>query len=302
MGSTMSARDTHRTRQPRLAERLLEPPGCLLGKRQSVMISSIFAIPTMLAKEILSLQHPIVKHLVLIRQNKAYRQEQRSLLITGKNVIEELAQLYTFKRVLLQKGYSAPFPFKSQETIVVSRAIIEKITSLENPEELVAEIDQPQPSSLVMKNRVLLIDKISDPGNLGTLLRTALAFGWDGVFVLEGSVDLFNDKVVRASKGAIFQLVFDHGNEQDLEQLLQARSWMLLAANTSGQAVEHFVPNSHPLLLAIGNESHGLSDFVSQRFQPVSLPMKGNMESLNAAVAGGIFLYLLQGAYDESSR
>jgi len=260
---------------------------------------SIFSILVMLAKEILSLQHPIVKHLVQLRQSKAYREEYRSLLVTGSNVIKELAQTHRFKRVLLQKGYSAPFPFHSQETIVVTRAIIEKVAALENPEEIVVEIDQPRPSSLSFKKRVLLLDKISDPGNLGTLLRTALAFGWDGVFVLEGSVDLFNDKVVRASKGAIFHLPFACGTENALTQLLNAHPWTLLAASASGQDVKQWISNDHapPLLLAIGNESRGLSDFISQQFTHVALPMKGPIESLNAAVAGGIFLYLFQGGY-----
>lgn len=254
----------------------------------------------MLAKEILSLQHPIVKHLVQLRQTKAYREEYRSLLVTGSNVIEELAQVHRFKRVLLQKGYSAPFPFHAQETLVVTRAIIEKIAPLENPEKIVVEMDLPQPSSLSSKKRVLLLDKISDPGNLGTLLRTALAFGWDGVFILEGSVDLFNDKVVRASKGAIFHLPFACGNEDSLTQLLNAHPWTLLAASASGEDVKQWISNPlhpHPLLLAIGNESRGLSDFVSRQFTHVALPMRGTMESLNAAVAGGIFLYLFQGAH-----
>jgi RNA methyltransferase, TrmH family len=251
----------------------------------------------MLTKEILSLQHPIVKHLVQLRQNKAYRDEQQSLLITGINAIQELAETGTFKRVLIENGFSAPFSFQSQETLFVSRSILEKITALENPEPLVVEIDRPSSSPLFLKKRVLLLDRISDPGNLGTLLRTALAFGWDGVFLLEGSVDLFNDKVLRASKGAIFQLSFDRGDETALQQLLDSQSWALLSAQAGGQDVKQLDPiilSTQPLMLAVGNESHGLSDFVSHRFTPFALPMKGQTDSLNAAVAGSIFLYLLQ--------
>ena len=251
----------------------------------------------MLAKEILSLQHPIVKHLVQLRQNRAYREEQQSVLITGINVVQELAQVSSFRRVLLEEGYVAPFSFQSDETLFVTRQILKKITALENPEPLLVEIDRPSPSSLFLKKRVLILDRISDPGNLGTLLRTALAFGWDGVFALDGCVDFFNDKVLRASKGAIFQLAFDQGNEAALQKLLDSQSWNLLSATANGQDVKQLdsgTLSSQPLMLAIGNESCGLSDFVSHRFTPFALPMKGKTDSINAAMAGSIFLYLLQ--------
>ena len=246
----------------------------------------------MLTKEILSLQHPTVKHLTHLRQNKAYRDEQGTLLITGINVLNELSQTLTFKRVLLLKNAAAPFSYKAEETLYVSKEILAKITGLESPEPIIAEIARPQASDLSMKNRVLVLDKIADPGNLGTLLRTALAFGWEGVFLLEGSVDLFNDKALRASKGAIFSLPYFSGDEQALEALLSKKSWTALAADVKGPGAK--APSPTPLLLAIGNEAHGLSEFVANRFSPIALPMSNKMESLNAAVAGGILLYLLR--------
>ncbi len=253
----------------------------------------------MLTKEILSLQHPIVKHLVHLRKSKAYRDEQGTLLITGRNVLEELSKSRRFKRVLLEKGSSASFSYNAEETLFVSKEILSKITGLVSAEEIVAEIEKPPSSDLSHKRRVLVLDRIADPGNLGTLLRTALGFGWDGVFLLEGSVDLFNDKALRASKGAIFSLPFSYGDEKSLEFLLSKQSWTLLAADPRGDDSSTFASLPSPLLLAIGNESQGLSPFIVSRFTSISLPMNKKMQSLNAAVAGGILLYLLQGPRHE---
>jgi TrmH family RNA methyltransferase len=245
----------------------------------------------MLAKEILSLQHPLVKHLVRVRQNKSYREAQETVLFTGINALKELAQSHSFEKLFIQKGFNLPFSHSAKETYIVSKEVLSKITALENPEGVAAELRKPEPQDLSKCQRVLLIDKLSDPGNLGTLLRTALSFGW-GVFIMEGSVDLFNDKTLRASKGAIFSLVFDRGDEEHLKKLLSKRPWKLLAADPEGKKLP--VVKQEPLILAIGNEAHGLSSFIKKTFETIAIPMKNHTESLNAAIAGGILLYLFQ--------
>lgn len=247
----------------------------------------------MVAKEISSLQHSLVKHLVRVRENREYREQAGSLLFTGRNAIKELASSGKFARVFLQQGYEVPFLCDAEEIYTVSESVMSKITGLKTPEEIAVEIRQPQPCDLAHFKRVLLVDKISDPGNLGTLLRTALGFGW-GVFLLEGSVDLFNEKVLRASKGAIFSLPFDRGDEQKLKTLIDKQNWRLLAADAKGVAVDTISDKERPILLALGNEGVGLSPFVASQFEKISIPIKGALDSLNAAVAGGVLLYLLQ--------
>jgi len=259
----------------------------------------------MLTKEILSLQHPIVKHFVNLRKNKAYREEHRSLLVTGMNALCELSSSHCFTRLLVVKKKTVPFRYQAIETLIVTEDILKKITGLETPEDIVAEIPQPKESDLSRCERILLLDKISDPGNLGTLLRTAVALKWDAVFHLEGSVDLFNDKVLRSSKGAIFRLPFSRGNEASLQALIdthvQKTPWTLFAADPRGDPLAKYLPCQGPLILAIGNESQGLSPFISMTFQRVALPMDGAMESLNAAIAGSIFMYILRGHCHERS-
>lgn len=247
----------------------------------------------MLAKEILSLQHPIVKHLVALRSSKAYRKEQGTLLITGSNMFSEIAGLHNFRRILLQRGHPIPFSYKSEETLIVTEEILRKITGLSNPEPIAAEVVQPPPSDLTNFQRILILDRISDPGNLGTLLRTALALGWNGVFHLEGSVDLFNDKALRASKGAIFHIPFVCGDEPALIKLMGTKNRRFFVADAQGEDVRTIKPSDEPLMLALSNESQGSSEFFRSHFHPIALLMQKEMESLNVAIAGGILMYIL---------
>jgi TrmH family RNA methyltransferase len=265
--------------------------GLLLEKGRFAMIVVLAFIFCMLTKEILSLQHPLVKDLKKLRQNKSYREEKQTVVFTGLNALKELAQKFTFEKLLIQKGFTLPFKARAKETYIVSEEILTKITGMKNPEEVAVELLMPKPSDLLASERVLLLDGISDPGNMGTLLRAAHAFGWS-VFVMEGSVDLFNDKAIRASKGALFSLQFDSGTKDKLEALLSKKPWQLFAADPKGDPLRQKIQG--PLILAIGNESKGLSPYVEKRFKKIAIPMKSHTESLNAAVAGGILLYLLQ--------
>jgi TrmH family RNA methyltransferase len=142
--------------------------------------------------------------------------------------------------------------------------------------------------------RLLVIDAIQDPGNLGTLLRTAHALGLDGSVALPGTVDLWNAKVVRSAMGSLFK---HHALQADLEALsafLERENCPLWGADMAGVPVAdlHAPPR---LALAVGNEGAGLTPAVREVARTlVSLPMRGDAESLNVAVAAGILLYQVQ--------
>lgn len=240
-----------------------------------------------------SLQHPIVKHLVKLRQNRAYRYEQKTVLISGIKLIRELSQKFSFKNILVEKTYRPLFSYKAQQTSTTSLAILEKITGLEAPEPIAAEICMPIFQDVKSSKRLLILDRVVDPGNLGTLLRTALAFDWS-VFLVEGCVDLYNDKALRAAKGATFFLKLAQGDLIDLQNLLKKGSFHIYAADAKGDKIKKIL-SEKPIALALGNESHGLSPFIMQHAQKIAIPIKKPVESLNVAIAGAIFMYLLQG-------
>lgn len=240
-----------------------------------------------------SLQHPLVKHLTKLRQNRVYRYAQKTVLVSGIKLIRELSEKFSFKNMLIEKSYRPLFPYNAQHTSTTSLAILEKITGLEAPEPVAAEICMPIFQDVSSAKHLLILDRIVDPGNLGTLLRTALAFDWS-IFLVDGCVDLYNDKALRAAKGATFFLNLDQGNLTNLQNLLQKGSFHLYAADAKGDKLTQ-KQQEKPIALALGNESHGLGLFISQYAKKIAIPIKKPVESLNVAIAGAIFMYLLQG-------
>ncbi len=138
---------------------------------------------------------------------------------------------------------------------------------------------------------VVLLDHISDPGNVGAILRTAWAAGAAGVVVLPGSADLYSPKVVRASMGAIYHLELAYAQPGEAYQALQQQGFQLLVADAGGQPLPE-VKQKEDVAWVLGNEANGPSDFWRQQAGAmVAIPMAAGVESLNVAVAAGILLF-----------
>lgn len=141
--------------------------------------------------------------------------------------------------------------------------------------------------------RLLLVDGVQDPGNLGTLLRAAAAFDLRGVVVLEGTVDPYNAKAVRAAAGALFRLTVVSAPWHRVREWLGERNVRVLVADAAGDDVASVRP-APPWALVVGSEAGGVRKEVSgEASAVVAVPMPGGTESLNAGVAGAILLYAL---------
>jgi TrmH family RNA methyltransferase len=137
---------------------------------------------------------------------------------------------------------------------------------------------------------VIVLDGLSDPGNVGTIFRTALALGWDGVFVVEGSADPYNDKALRAARGAPLLLPWRMGSYHDLEAFVKKSKRHVVVADVEGKPLST-MKFSKPLALIVGHETRGPSQKARMLGSAVTIPMKGTMESLNVASAASILLY-----------
>lgn len=240
-------------------------------------------------KELSSLQNPLVQHLKKLVLNRDYRHEHHSVVLEGETIINEIASHTSLKIVLTVDPFLIPKKAKIGESFLVTPEILRKIAATETPEGILAEAIMPKAQSLEKGKRILVLDGIADPGNMGTLLRTALAFNWDGVFLLPHCADIFNDKALRASRGTPFLLPYRYGTPEELLALMKKTKGSLLGADIEGAPFNTISPAS-PLYLVIGNESHGLSKAIKETCKKVTIPMKGPMESLNAAIAGGILM------------
>jgi TrmH family RNA methyltransferase len=128
---------------------------------------------------------------------------------------------------------------------------------------------------------------------MGTLIRSALALGWDGIFLLEGCCDPFNDKALRAGKGATFRIPIQQGNFASLKKVLGALPRDVYLADVEGPSFKE-ISSAKPKALILSSESHGPMQEFKDLFSKISIPMPGAMESLNVAVAGGILLQHLR--------
>lgn len=240
----------------------------------------------MIPKEISSLQHPIVKTFVKLRSSRKFRYEQRQLVIAG---IKQVSEALAVDVLIVRKG-TAPLR-DAKQTFFVTDEILKKATGLETPEPVAAIVPMPKWDALMGKKRILALDGIADPGNLGTLLRTALALGWDGAFLTEECVDPFNEKALRAAKGATFSLPLRMGTTEELLALIESEGYRAWVADMDGTPLPE-VERTDKTLLILGNEAQGVSERLKECCDKIAVPI-AHIESLNVAAAGAILMYNL---------
>jgi len=173
------------------------------------------------------------------------------------------------------------------------------LADTERPQGVLLVCEEPAPWAPAEESGpvspILLADGIQDPGNLGTLVRTADAFGFVALIALDGTVDPWNPKCVRAAAGALFRVGVRSDPWPEVRPWLQERGVRVLAGVGGGVDVSDVEPGD-VWALVIGNEGQGVrSEILEQGAEPVSVPMRGGSESLNAAMAGGILMYSLAG-------
>ena len=237
--------------------------------------------------QITSLQHPLIKHWVLLRKEKAHRDTSKTVLLIGEKVVREYP--FAIRRLIAAELTDIP----AQETYLVTEEMLKKITGLGAFAGIIAEVDLPSEQNLDNKKFLLILDQIQDPGNLGTLLRTALALGWEGVIATPGTVDFFNDKVLRAGRGAIFRLPFAWKTPHEIVAWAKKSGAQLWLADVKGKDFSACAFQG-PLALILGNEGHGAGAWPQS--VSLSVPLQNNVESLNVSAAGAILLCALRGA------
>ncbi len=234
-----------------------------------------------------------------------YRDQHGLFIAEGIRLVEDMTQTnnirelyYANKLLETDRGKGLVSSLKERGIAVYScnNHVFSKICATENSQGVLAVVKQPQPVIDWRKNMnkgiVLVIDRIQDPGNLGSILRTALAAAIDGIWLVKGTVDLFNPKVVRASMGAILQVPFTVMSAEECITYTQALGLELIISEIKG-AVEYYNCNFRkPVALVIGNEANGVSHhFINYAEQRVYIPQAPSVESLNAAVAAAVLLY-----------
>ena len=243
---------------------------------------------------ITSAQNSKVKNANKLKK-KRDRDKTGQALIEGYHLIEEayqstvkIKQLFVVDVERLDEGLMT----YAEEVFEINLKVAESLSGTVTPQGFFAVIEKPVPETTQAK-QVLLVDCIQDPGNLGTLIRTADAAGLDLIVLEKGTADPYQDKVLRASQGSVFHIPII---TQELSEFIDH-----FEGNVYGTALENAlpyqqIPSQDNFALLLGNEGEGVNtDLLNKTTQNLTIPIYGKAESLNVAIAGSIVMYHLKG-------
>lgn len=248
---------------------------------------------------ITSNQNPKVKFVRALLGRSKERREAEAFVVEGVRLFEEVIRsdwkirFVLYDETLNERGKSKVEGLRSKgvEVEEVSPSVMKSISETDAPQGVLAVVEfstLPIPKS---PNFILIPDQIRDPGNLGTLLRSAAATGVQAVLIPPETTDAFAPKVIRAGMGAHFRVPIRAMNWEEIEQVVKLESLKVLIADMDG--VSCWETNLRPpIALVIGNEADGASESAKNLADgKISIPMAGEVESLNAGVAGSVLMF-----------
>ena len=242
-----------------------------------------------------------IKEITALLKKSKERKEKKAFVIEGRKMFEEICQ----DKSRVVKAYFSESYVKEQYAgkelpdipyEVVADSVFDAMAETVTPQGVLAIVKMPEYSLKEMienAGTLILLENLRDPGNLGTIIRTAEAAGVSGVILSKESVDIYNPKVIRSTMGAVYRVPFLYVDDfMALLQDLRQQDVRLLAAHLKGQKTFDKADYSGKVGILIGNEANGLSEEASELAnEKVLIPMAGSVESLNAAIAAALLMY-----------
>ncbi len=236
---------------------------------------------------ITSVQNEHIKEIVKLKEKK-YRDQSDVFLVETKHLVIEAYKAGLIKELILEQSEIFPLDVP---TLYVTEPVLKKLSSVVSPSKVMALVYKRKEEES-LGEKILILDKIQDPGNLGTIIRSAVAFNIDTIIVSPDTVDFYNPKVVRASQGMMFHIPILVRDTEQLIHELKEKDYKIVGTKvTNGHDVRQAPIYSH-FALVIGNEGHGISKNIDELCDEyLYIRMNENCESLNASVAASILLY-----------
>ncbi len=256
---------------------------------------------------ITSVSNDQVKHIVSLHKIKG-RKESGEYIIEGKRFVAEaflrkasVRKIYYVNLRFEDSGFRKIMDLAEEQGIEIEEVtdpVMRKMSSTEEPQGILAVVRKQYfdwgDIEINAESLILILDRLRDPGNVGTILRTALAADVRNIIVTKGAADIYNPKVLRSSMGAIFsQTILTDTEPEDIIKFCRQQNCTLAVSSMEGSSIfKETISAYYPLAFVIGNEAYGVDKmFSEQALLKLSIPMFNNVESLNAAMAAGIFLY-----------
>lgn len=243
-------------------------------------------------EHITSLKNPKVTAWKALKDRKG-RRESGCFLVEGRKMVEEaLASAFDVEAVLVQEGVSFPDGL-TMPVYELPAHVLAAVCDTKTPQGIAAVVRMKEQSAL--GKHIVVLDGVQDPGNVGTIIRTADAAGLDGVLLSNQCADVFSPKVLRATMGSIFRMNLRTTDDLPGELTkLREKGYSILSSQLDGTPFYEREKVAEQFALIIGNEGNGVSEQVQQTAtHRVRLPMRGGAESLNAAIAAAIMMYEL---------
>ena len=235
---------------------------------------------------ITSLNNEHIKELLKLKEKK-YRDLSNTFLIEGRHLVLEAYREKKIVELILEQDELFPL---DTNTLYVSSSIMRKLSDLSTPSNVMAVVEKLDEKPIGEK--ILILDNIQDPGNLGTIIRSAVAFNFDTIVLSPKTVDLYNPKVVRSTQGMMFHTNIIIREPVSFINELKKEGYKIVGTKvTNGVDVRESKTYSH-FALIIGNEGKGMSEELSELCDEyLYIKMNDQCESLNAAVAASILMY-----------
>ncbi len=237
-----------------------------------------------------SKNNPLIKETAGLKEKKG-RKEYGAFLVEGVKMAKECQKSgLEIEKIFVAENYDGEI-FDESKKVVVSQDVLRYLSDEKTPQGVICRVKIPNENLQKPQGRCLLLDGIADPGNMGAIIRTANAAGYKEIYLTKECTDPYSPKSVRASMSGIFFTRIYIAERDEILSVLDGVE--ILAADMNGENLFNFVAPIK-FALVIGNEANGISEQVFKKAtRTLKIPMQSTQESLNAAVAAGISMYLL---------
>lgn len=242
-------------------------------------------------ERITSSQNPLLRHIRKLQSSRAYREEQREFVADGFKLLNEAIKWYPkIKTVIVSETQTLPAVPEGARCVQIPDSLMQSLSDMKTPQGVIFTCELPVQEDAQVTAGMLLLDRIQDPGNLGTILRTADAFGIP-VALTNGCADPYSGKTLRASMGAVFRTA---PKQIALERVL-ASGVPVAATALTPQAADIRAVDLKAYLVVIGSEGQGVCpELLTASDKQIIIPMQPRCESLNAAVAAAIVMWQMK--------
>jgi len=245
-------------------------------------------------KEITSKDNRIYKKCFQLGQKK-YRDKEEKFIVEGEKSVKEAYKSGRTTLIVVNSDYGGKYDFDEANTVFMTGKLFNKVAQTETSQGIAAIVNKKEPENFMNRNQgnIVVLDKVQDPGNIGTIIRTAEAAGYSGIITIKGTADVYSPKVVRAAAGAMLRMpIMQVEDAQSLIEILAKENKTITATSLDAETLFYDADLSKNVALIIGNEGNGVDPLLQQQAcVNIKIPMEGETESLNAAVAAGILMY-----------